>query len=64
VAKYLVKEKSLVNSSIVEAGTVVEYDPPEGVTTSSNLELVTEEPSEKKGKGKRAKDEDAGSAEA
>jgi len=38
MGKYLVKEKSAVDNAIVEAGTVVEYTPPKGVTVSENLE--------------------------
>lgn len=40
MAKYLVKEKSFINDVIVEAGQIIDYTPPEGVTVSSNLELV------------------------
>lgn len=38
MAKYLVKEKSAVDNAVVEAGTVVDYTPPKGVTVSENLE--------------------------
>ena len=59
MAKHLVKEKSFVNGAIVEAGAIVDYDPPEGVTVSANLELIPEEPAEpaSPAKGKRAKAE-------
>jgi len=40
--KYLVKEKSVVNNEVVEAGTVVDYTPPEGTTVSENLEPYKE----------------------
>jgi hypothetical protein len=42
MAKYLVKEKSVVNNQIYEAGAVVDYTPPEGVTVSANLEPYKE----------------------
>jgi hypothetical protein len=42
MAKYLVKEKSVINNQIYEAGTVVDYTPPEGVTVSANLEPYKE----------------------
>ena len=45
MAKYTVLEKSFINGSLVEAGTVVEYDG----EASGNLELV-EEAAPKKGK--------------
>jgi hypothetical protein len=48
VAKYLVKELSFINNSLVPAGEVIDYDPPEGTTVSANLEPVK--------KGKAAKD--------
>jgi hypothetical protein len=38
MAKYLVKEKSVVNGMIAEEGSIVDYTPPEGVTVSPNLE--------------------------
>jgi hypothetical protein len=38
--KYLVKETSFVNNTLVQAGEIVEYDLPEGTTISSNLEPV------------------------
>lgn len=47
MAKYLVKELSFVNGALVQAEETVNYDPPEGTTVSSNLELVTEEPDDK-----------------
>lgn len=40
MAKYLVKELSFINNSLVPAGEVIDYDPPEGTTISSNLEAV------------------------
>jgi len=40
--KYVAKEKSAVDNAIVEAGDVVDYTPPEGVTVSSNLEPYKE----------------------
>lgn len=40
MAKYLVKELSFINNSLVPAGEVIDYDPPEGTTISSNLEPV------------------------
>ena len=50
MAKYLVKELSFVGSALVQPGTIVDYDPPEGTTVSSNLELV------KKKRGAAAED--------
>lgn len=47
MAKFLVKETSYINHKLVPAGEIVEYDPPEGTTISSNLELV------KRGKGQK-----------
>jgi hypothetical protein len=42
MAKYLVKEKSVVNGQVVEEGAVIDYTPPEGVTVSANLEPYKE----------------------
>jgi hypothetical protein len=42
MAKYLVKEKSVVNGMIAEEGSIVDYTPPEGVTVSPNLEPYKE----------------------
>jgi hypothetical protein len=38
MAKYLVKQKSVVNGQVAEEGSIVDYTPPEGVTVSANLE--------------------------
>lgn len=40
MAQYRVKAQSFINDTIVEEGTTIEYNPPEGTTISSNLEAV------------------------
>jgi hypothetical protein len=55
MAKYLVKELSFINNALVSAGETVDYDPPEGTTVSSNLELVTEDTDDKPKPRKPAK---------
>jgi hypothetical protein len=42
MAKYLVKQKSVVNGQVAEEGSIVDYTPPEGVTVSPNLEPYKE----------------------
>lgn len=48
--KYLVKELSFVEGVLVQPGTVVDYDLPEGTTVSANLEPYKEP------KGRKAAD--------
>lgn len=53
MAKYKVLVKSFINNTIVEAGTVVEYDGKPG----SNMEPVKEAKPDAKAKGKDSKDD-------
>ena len=41
--KYRVVEQSFIDNHIVEVDQIITYDPPEGTTIGSNLELVVDE---------------------
>lgn len=44
MAQYKVLAASFINDGLVEEGTVIEYDPPEGTEIGENLELVEGKP--------------------